>query len=109
MEVLEERMEALDRGKNQSYTFLGCHQSDKINVEKVMPRVRAEMARRAKQLVEQQKNLIKAVNTRVIPVAPYVMNVCNLNEKQLDELDTLIINKCGEIMACLDDKAAVIN
>ena len=39
MEVLEERMEALDRGENQSYAFLGCEQSDKINVEKVMSRV----------------------------------------------------------------------
>lgn len=40
-------------------------------------------------------------------MAPYGMNVCKLNEKQLDELDKLIINKCGEIMACLDDKAAM--
>lgn len=32
-------MEALDRGENQSYAFLGSEQSDKINVEKVMSRV----------------------------------------------------------------------
>lgn len=31
-----------------------------------------------------------AINTRGISVAAYVMNVCNLNEKQFDGLDKLI-------------------
>ena len=78
LQVLEERMEVLEPGKNQSYKFLGCEQSDKINVEKVMSRVKAEMARRVRQLVEQQlneRNLMQAINTRVIPVAAHLVSV----------------------------------
>ena len=37
-----------------------------------------------------ERNLIKAINTRVCPVASYVMNVCDFNQKQLEEFDMLI-------------------
>ena len=32
-------------------------------------------------------NLIKAINCRVILVAAYVMNVCNLQKQDIEELD----------------------
>jgi hypothetical protein len=35
-------------------------------------------------------NLIKAINTRATLVASYVMNVCQFNKKQLDDLDKLV-------------------
>ena len=35
-------------------------------------------------------NLIKAINTKVVPVAKYVMNVCVFNQKKIDDLDKLI-------------------
>ena len=37
-----------------------------------------------------ERNLIKAINTRVVPVASFVMNVCDFNQKQIDDLDKLI-------------------
>ena len=55
-------------------------------------RVKAETARGIKQLTEQQLNEMKAINTRVIPVVAYVMNVCSLNQKKLGGLDKLISN-----------------
>ena len=36
------------------------------------------------------QNLMKAFNCRVIPVAGYVMNVCNLGKGELDELDKIV-------------------
>ena len=33
---------------------------------------------------------MKAINCRVIPVAGYVMNVCNLGKGDLDELDMTV-------------------
>ena len=35
---------------------------------------------------------MKAINSRVIPVAGYVMNVCHLGKNELDELDKLVKN-----------------
>ena len=37
-----------------------------------------------------ERNLIKATNTRVVSVASYVMNVCDFNQKPIDDLDKLI-------------------
>ena len=34
-------------------------------------------------------NLIKAIITKVVLVASYVMNVCDFNQKQIDDLDKL--------------------
>ena len=36
------------------------------------------------------KNLIKAINTKVIPVMAYVMNVCTFSKGELEELDQMI-------------------
>ena len=36
------------------------------------------------------KNLIRAINNKVMPVAAYVMNVCNLSKGELEELDQMI-------------------
>ena len=33
---------------------------------------------------------MKAINCRVIPVAGYVMNVCNLGKGELDKLDNIV-------------------
>ena len=38
--VLEEKMDALDSNKNEIYKFLGCEQADKIEVKRVMERVK---------------------------------------------------------------------
>ena len=36
------------------------------------------------------KNLVKAINAKVIPVAAYPMNVCKFTQSELTELDQVI-------------------
>ena len=90
---LEEKMDALDPNKNEIYKFLGCEQADKIDVKKVMERVKKEIRRRLDHLTGlnlNDRNLRKAINCRVIPVVGYVMNLCNLGEGDLNELDMAV-------------------
>ena len=77
--VLEEKMKALNPEKNDVYKFLGCQESDDIDVKKVLERVKKEIKKRTEHLVKlhlNDKNLMKAINCRVIPVTGYIMNVC---------------------------------
>ena len=93
--VLEEKMEALDPNKTEIYTFLGCEQANKIDVKRVMERVKKEIRKRLDHLTSlnlNDQNLMKAINSRVIPVAGYVMNVYHLGKNELDELDKLVKN-----------------
>ena len=93
--VLEEKMEVLDPNKNEIYTFFGCEQANKIDVKRVMERVKKEIRKRLDHLTSlnlNDQNLMKAINSRVIPVAGYVMNVCHLGKNELDELDKLVKN-----------------
>ena len=93
--VLEEKMEAIDPNKNEIYTFLGFEQANKIDVKRVMERVKKEIRKRLDHLTSlnlNDQNLMKAINSRVIPVAGYVMNVCHLGKNELDELDKLVKN-----------------
>ena len=67
--------------------------SRKINMERVMARVRVETEKITNALVQKglyDKNFIKAINRTVIPVARYVMNVFTLTKQKLDELDKAI-------------------
>ena len=70
--VMEEKMKALDPERSDVYKFLGCEQSNDIDVKKVQERVKKEIKKRTEHLVKlhlNDKNLIKAINCRVIPVA----------------------------------------
>ena len=42
LNILEEKVGALDVEKNKAYKFLGCVQAKKIDIEKVGKRVRKE-------------------------------------------------------------------
>ena len=91
--MLAERMKALDPEQNENYRFLGCEQAEQIDTDAVYEGVKAEIDKRMKALTSTEiykKNFIKAINTRVVPVASYVMNVCDYNHKQVDDLDKLI-------------------
>ena len=93
LDVLAERMKALDPKQNEHYKFLGCEQAEQIDTDTVYERVKAEMAKRMKALASTElyeRNLIKTINTRVVPVASYVMDVCEFNQKQIDDPDKLI-------------------
>ncbi len=93
LNVLDERMKALDPEQDEIYKFLGCEQGDSIDAIKIMGRVKNEIRKRLEQLVKLQlhdKNLMKAINCRVVPVAAYVMNVCHLSEGEIESLDQLV-------------------
>lgn len=86
LHVLEEQVEALDTANNDCYKFLGCicEQSDKILTKKVLTGVKKEMSGRLRNLVELKlydKHLIKAKKIRVVRVAAYNMNACNMMKK----------------------------
>ncbi len=42
------------------------------------------------------KNLVRAVNCRVIPVAGYAMNICRFSKAELEELDMIVKRKLME-------------
>ena len=91
--VLEEKMKALDPEKNEVYKFLGCERSDDIDAKKVLQRIKKEIKKRTEHLVKlhlNDKNLLKAINCRVIPVAGYIMNVCVIRKGELEELDKMV-------------------
>ena len=91
--VLEEKMKALAPEKNEVYKFLVCEQSDDIDPKKVVERVKKEIKKRTEHLVKlhlNDKNLMKAINCRVIPVAGYIMNVCVIRKGELEELDKMV-------------------
>ena len=83
-------MDVLDPNKSKIYKFFVCEQGDKIDGKRVMERVETEIRKRLDHLTGMDmndNNLMKAINFLVIPVAVYVMNVCNIGNGDLDELD----------------------
>ena len=93
LNILEEKMKALDPEQKEIYKFLGREQVEEIEMDRVMLRVTKEMENRMKELVKQElydKNLFKAINSRVIPVAAYLINLCTFTKKQLEQLDKII-------------------
>ena len=91
--VLPERMKALDPEQNKNYKFLECEQAEPIDTDAVYERVKAEMDKKMKALTLMElygRNLIKTINTRVVSVTSYVMDVCEFNQKQIDDPDKLI-------------------
>ena len=79
--------------ENETYKFLGIEQADGIKPKIVFKRVKEEVLKRTKMIVNTElndANLIKAINIKVIPVAAYAMNVCKFSIKELKELDQII-------------------
>ena len=76
LEVLEERMNTMDPEENGIYKFLGIEQADGIKTKTVFERVKGEVNKRVKMNADLNNvNLVRAINTKVIPVAAYLMNV----------------------------------
>ena len=93
LEVLEEKMKMMDPDKNEIYKFLGIEQTHGIKTKKVFERVKGEANKSVKMLTNTEfydVNLMRAINTKVIPVAAYSMNVCKFNGGELKELDQVI-------------------
>ena len=99
LDVLDERMNALDPDANEIYRFLGCEQADKVDKGKVMERVMKEVVMRMRSITQLElynKNLVRAVNCKAIPVTGCVMNACRLSKEDLDELDMTVKRELRE-------------
>ena len=93
LQVLNERMKTMDPDKNDIYKFLGVDQANCIKMKEVYNRLREEIRRRMNIITRTElddKNLVKAINTKVILVAAYPMNVCKFTQSELTELDQVI-------------------
>ena len=93
LEVLHERMKTIDPDENVTYKFLGVEQADGIKTKEVFERIKTEVENRLELLIKTElndRNLMKAINSKVIPVAEYPMNVCRFSKKELLELDQII-------------------
>ena len=88
--VLQARMKIIDPDDNETYKFLGVEQSDRMKNKDVMERMNIKLIRRLKLLTKTElndKNLITASNSKVIPVAAFTMNICHFTKAELSELD----------------------
>ena len=68
-------------------------QAGVITKKEVYHRVKEEISRRMNIITRTElndKNLIKAINMKVIPVAAYPMNVCKFTQFEFTELDQVI-------------------
>ena len=93
LQVLEERMQTMDPDENEIYKFLGVEQADGIKTKAIFERVKAEVTKRVRMLVDTElnnANLISAINAKVIPVASYPMNICKFSNGELNQLDQVI-------------------
>ena len=93
LEVLEEKMKGMDPSMNDRYKFLGCEQGDGIDVAMVINRIMGTMKERMEKILSlnlYDKNMIDAINTRVMPVAMYPMNVMRISTTKLIQLEGLI-------------------
>ena len=91
LEVLEERMNTMDPEENGIYKFLGIEEADGIKTKTVFERVKGEVNKRVKMNADlNDVNLVRAINTKVIPVAAYLMNVWKFTGGELKELDQVM-------------------
>ena len=67
-------MQSLDPSRNDTYRILGVEQANGIQEEQILRQVKIEVHDRLKKLFQLEsydKNLIRAINCDVIPVAAY--------------------------------------
>ena len=98
--VLQERMKTMDPDENDVYKFLGVEQANGIKSKSVFERVKDEITDRMRMLTKTElndKNLIQAINTKVVPVAAYPMNVCKFSKGELKELDQVVKRELREV------------
>ena len=78
LQVLEERMKTMDPVENEVYKFLRIEQADGIRTKMVFERVKEKVSKRVKMIANTElndANPIKAINTKIIPVAVCAMNI----------------------------------
>ena len=61
LQVLEKRMESMDPDENEIYKFLGIEQADGIKTKRVYERVKHEVTKRVRMLINTELNHISSV------------------------------------------------
>ena len=95
--INEEAVKSMD--VKDLYKFLGFEEGNGLAERTVRKRVMKELEKRVGELVEHELNdcnLVKALNTRALPVVSYVMNICHFGEGDLNELDQIVKRKLRE-------------
>ena len=70
------------------HRFLGVEQLNSIKAKNVYRRVNDKVTNRMRLLLKSEindENLTQAINAKVIPVAAYPMNGCNMTKSELNE------------------------
>ena len=93
LSIMEDRMKSLDPDNGDYYKFLGLEQANGIDRHQVYKNVKEKVKERMQNIVTYElhdKNLINAINTRVIPVITYGMNVIKYTKEELTSLEMII-------------------
>ena len=90
MTLKEGEVRALDPSKSEYYTFLGVEEADGQMDRLAKERVNNKAFHCLQQLLPlelYERNLIKAINTKVMGLVRYTMMVCHYTKTELRELD----------------------
>ena len=97
MTINEELTQVLDPVEGNTYKFLGLEQAAGVNREMVLERIEVLVKLEVEKLVHYElydKNLVTAINSKVIRVVRYVKNIIKFSKKELTELD-MIVKRVG--------------
>ena len=103
LKVLNEKMKTTEPDENKIYKFLSVEQADCIKVKEVYNRVKGELSSRMNFMIRTElndKNLVKAINTKVITIAAYPMNVYKFTQSDLTELDQVMKINMTQVKEC---------
>ena len=99
----------MDPDENEIYKILGVEQAVGIKTKIVFERIKEEITKRVRMLVNTElndANLTSAINAKVIAVAGHQMNVCKFKNGELNKLDQ-VIKKGLQTKNILGDKQAM--
>ena len=108
--MLQNRMKTMKSDQKEIYKFTRVEQADCIKNKEVYNRVKEEVKRKLQVLTKTEsndKNLTKAINTKLVPVVAYPMNVCKFTKAKLNELDLVTkreVRKCDMLGRQSNDK-----
>ena len=103
LKMLNEKMKTTDPDENEIYKFSSVEQADCIKMKEVCNRVKGELSSRMNFMIRTElndKNLVKAINTKVIMIAAYPMNVYKFTQSDLTELDQVMKINMTQVKEC---------
>ena len=96
LDIIGEKMKTFEPESGDYYKFLGLEQANGIDRYYIYEKVKEKVEERMENIVEYElndRNLMNAINTRVVPVITYGMNVIKYTSKEITSLE-MIIKRC---------------